>query len=371
MVGEDKEMIVYLALFCLICLFYIYPYMHKNSEQSIKIYLFVSFFAMALVVGLRPMHVGEDTNHYVHIFNQAQYLSWREVIPIPGLRTPYYTDVTGYTDTIESGWLFLCKLIQIFTMNAQIYLLIIALLTFFLVAKFIYENCDGDVFLSTLVVLCESFFMNSFNGMRQLFAVAITLQAYTMFKRKRDIQGVGYILLGMCFHNVSIAGGVLYPILKIKKKNYREIFKYIMVISLMFPVIIFCLKNVIAYFFPRYGAYFTDNYWEVQLGGSAIFLLVECIFVLVMYRYSFSKGADAFALSVLALLNVAMIIGALEMSILERAGFFYRIYLVLFFPTALKYFDEKSKRVIFLIIFILLFLFYLSYAKTPWRINYI
>ena len=300
-------MAIYIMLFFLICILYIYPYKYQNSTQSRKIYLFTSFSAMALVVGLRPVHVGEDTEHYIHVFSQAQYLNWLEVLPIPGLRTPYYTDPTGYTDTIESGWLFVCKCVQLLTNNEQIYLLLIALLTFWLVAKFIYENWDGDVLLPTLVVLCESYFMNSFNAMRQLFAVAITLQAYTAFKKKRDGKGIAYILLAMCFHNVAIASAIIYPLMKIHPKNRNEIFKYIMAIALAFPFIIIGMKNIISTVFPRYAPYFYNNFWETKLGGSSIFLLIELVFVLIMYSKKFVNTDDSFILSVLTLINIAMI----------------------------------------------------------------
>lgn len=50
-------------------------------------------------------------------------------------------------------------------------------------AKFVYENAHEHIFMGTYIYLCESLYMNSFNAMRQVLALAIAVQAYTVLKK--------------------------------------------------------------------------------------------------------------------------------------------------------------------------------------------
>ena len=73
-------MTVYIILALLIALFSLYPYSKHNSIRSRKVFLFLSFSAMVLVLGLRASSVGEDTSMYMGIFNKAQLVNWRTFV---------------------------------------------------------------------------------------------------------------------------------------------------------------------------------------------------------------------------------------------------------------------------------------------------
>lgn len=359
-------MAIYVALLIMICLLGIYPYQQHNSKQSKKIFLFLSFTMMALVLGVRGPDVGEDTRHYLHIFSQAEYVSWSDMLHSTGMRTAYYTNQYGYTDTIENGFLALAKIVHWFADDGQIFLFVVAALTCGLFAKFIYDNCE-NVFYPTYIFLCESLFMFSFNGIRQTLACAITIQAYTFLKNRKWKQATFVILLAALFHNVALIAFALFPIMLIKHEKESKTFKYAMIATIAAPILIVYGQKIIIKFFPRYTAYFSVNYWQNSLGGSAILLLLEFAFIMIMYWKKF-KTEDSFKLATLTLLFIAFELTGLIITMFSRTGYFFRAYLLLFFPDAEKYFSKESRPIVRLTMMILLMLLYMSYANTSYRL---
>ncbi len=319
-----------------------------------------------MVLGLRGFNVGEDTPHYLHIFRQAEYVSWSDMLHSTGMRTAYYTNQYGYTDTIENGFLALAKIIHWFTDDGQVFIFVVATLTCGLFARFIYDNCE-KVFYPTFIFLCESMFMFAFNGIRQLLAVSITIQVYTLLKAKKWKQAVVVILFASLFHNVALIGFVLFPIMLVKHDKKYKLFKYAMIAAIAGPVFIVYAQNLITKLFPRYTAYFSVNYWQNSLGGSTILLLIEFVFLMIMYEKKF-KTEDSFNLATLILIFIACELAGLKISVFSRVGYFFRAYLLLFLPDAEKYFSRNSRIIVRIVLMILLILFYLSYAQTEARV---
>lgn len=358
-------MVIYIVLMFLIFIYGIYPYVKHNSKQSKKIFLFLAFTSMTVVLGLRGPFVGEDTSHYLNIFDKAANAKWNDMFHSNGLRTAYFTDQYGYTDTIENGFLAICKVVHWFTGDGQVFLFIIAAAICLLFAKFIYDNCE-KVFFPTYIFLCESMFMLSFNGIRQILAGAIAIQAYTLLKNGKWKKAILVVLVAGLIHNVALVGFVLFPIMLVKENKESKTFKYAIIATISAPFVIILAKNFIIRLFPRYASYFAINYWENALGGTAILWLVELVLVLVVYRKKFSKK-DSFKLSSLILIYLACEFAGLEITMFARVGWFFRGYLMLFFPNAELYFGKKNRKVIRIVVMTLLFLLYFSYARTPAR----
>ncbi len=358
-------MLIYIIIFILISLYSIYPYSRKNSQQSKRIFLYLSFLTMALVLGLRGGSVGEDTRHYLNIFKHSSNVSWTDIFYSKGLRAEYYTNEFGYTDTIESGFLVVAKIIHIFTDNGQIFIFFISMLTCILFAKFIYDNCESVIF-PTFIFLCESMFMLAFNGIRQILAAAITIQAYTLLKNKKWKTAVAIILIAALIHNVSLVSFVLFPIALIRPKKEFKAFKYAIVAATLSPFIVMLFQAVIVRIFPRYTGYFSTNYWTNSLGGIAIMWLLEFVLILVSYTKKF-RIEDSFKVSCLVLIYLAYEFMGMEITMFSRVAWFFRPYLILFLPQCKYYFTRKTWNWIQGCIVILMMLLYLSYAGTSAR----
>lgn len=359
-------MLIYIYLFTGIFLFASILYAKHNNPQSRRIFLFLAFVSMALVLGLRGKTVGEDTQGYINVFEKSVNVSWDDIIQGDGLRIAYYTYDYGYSETIEKGYIVLNKFIHLFTENGHIFLLVVASITCILFAKFIYDN-SLDIFMSTIVFLCESIYVNAFNGVRQILAVSIAVQAYTLLKKRKIKTAIFITLLAMLIHNTAVVCFLIFPIMLIEPKKELKLFKYTIIISLIMPFAIYTMRNLVGTIFPRYFGYFTNNYWENSIGGVAILWLVEIILIIIMYWKKF-KVKESYQLASITLMFLSLELTGLQITMFSRLGWFFRAYLILFFPNAMKYFSVKTRRVLKVFIIILLFILYFKYSKSQSRI---
>lgn len=358
-------MIIYVIILFLIIMYSMYPYLKHNSKQSRRIFLYLAFITMTIVLGLRGESVGEDTKHYLNVFKYAANVRWLDMIHSSGMRTGYFTNAFGYTDTIENGFLALAKIVNYITDNGHFFLFVVATITCGLFAKFIYDNCDKVVF-ATLIFLCESMYMLAFNGMRQILAVAISIQAYTFLKNKKWKKAIVIILVASLIHNVALISFVIFPLFFIKPKKEFKAFKYAIIITIASPIIIMLAQTAISKIFPRYTDYFSSNYWQNSLGGIVVLWAIEFILILISYIKKF-KFEESFKLSCLILMYIACELMGLKITMFSRVGWFFRSYLIIFFPKCRYYFGKKTWRIIESVIIILLILLYLSYAGTTSR----
>lgn len=320
---------------------------------------------MAIVLGLRGDDVGEDTRHFLNVFKCASNVTWSQMLHGVGMRTAYYTDTFGYTDTIENGFLALAKVAHLFTNDGHVFLFVVAVITCALFAKFIYDNCENVIF-STYIFLCESMFMRAFNEVRQILAVAIAVQAYTLIKEKRWKSAVVVILLAALIHNTALICFVLFPIMLIKPQKEYKTFKYAIVATIASPFVALLGQAVLIKMFPRYAGYFLTNFWTNSLGGTAFLWIIEFALIVVAYSGKF-RTKNSFYSSCLVLLYIAFELMGLRITMFSRVGLYFRAYLLLFFPSCSSYFTKKTWQVVQIGLIILMLLLYLSYARTPAR----
>lgn len=342
-------------------------FLNSSWGKNRKYFLVCSFSMMALILGLRSNTVGEDTEHYVDIFLKASGVSWQDMIS-SRFKTVYSIDQFGYKDKIENGFLVITKIIKLFTDSSQIYLLILAGITCYCFAKFIKDNCQ-DVFMPTYIFMCESMYMYSFNGVRQMMALSIGINAYTLLKGKKIKKAIGLILLAAFIHNSALIYFALFPIFLIKKKNQErnyKLFKYSVVACIVIPFLLPVVKIIISYILPRYIPYLTTSYWQAQLGGTIILWILEILLILYMYKQRFYVD-ESYNLATLTLIYLMLEGIGLQFTGIGRLALYFRGFLVCFFPVSLSYFRGKNRQIIKLIIYVLLLLLFFSYARTSTR----
>lgn len=338
----------------------------KNKNRK-KIFLFLTLSNMFLVLGLRSNNVGEDTGHYVTIFRETVNIGWHEVFT--KLRITWRVD-GGFQDKIENGFVLIAKTVHLFTDNPQIFLLVVAGLTMFFFGKFIYDN-SNSVFLSTYVLLCECIYMSSFNAARQILAVAIGINAYTFLKSKKVKTAIVIIILAGMIHSSAIVYFLLFLIDGIKAKtsiiNKRR-FKYILFVSALIPCSLPIVEFIFSHTIPRYTAYFVNNYWTVDIGGTMIIWALELFMVMMLYNYHFEQE-NSFEVSAYVIIYLVLEMISFKISVFGRLAWYYRGFLIAFFPIALDGFREKRTKQLFGIVLILLLtMAFISYARADTRI---
>lgn len=303
---------------------------HFNFKNKKIIFLIFSLSLMALILGLRSNKVGEDTEHYVDFFNNAENIPWKYVFT--KLRITWKI-IYGFHDNMENGFVFIAKVVHIFTENPQIFLLVIAFLTMGFFGKFIYDN-SSDVFFSTYVLLCECLYMTAFNGCRQILAVAIGINSYTYIKKGKIVPALLFIALATMIHTSACVYMTLIPVVDLGKKlipNSRKRVKAVFLICVLIPLLIPVAEKILIVVLPRYASYLSNNYWKVSIGGTMMLWAIELFFVYILYRKRF-VNPETCELAMLILMYLTLEVISLKISIFGRVAWYFRGFLLLFFP---------------------------------------
>lgn len=361
-------MLIYIILLIAIFLYGLLLRTNPTNKGMKLIFLTLSFLSCTLVLGLRGYTVGEDTAQYINIFNSTNTIPLKEILN-PVAKTTYFTDAYGYTNKVENGFLIWCKLVHVFSDNPQVFLFLTAGVTCFLFAKFIYDNCNEDVFFPTIIFLCESTFMLSFNLAREMMACAIALQAYTFLKNQKIYQALIIIFIAFTIHNSTIVTLILIPILLMKYKNTRRTFNFAFIFALLLPLVAILLQNRISLLFPTYSSYYTKNYYQNSLGiGTILLMLFEIFCIIYMYRKKFIVP-NSEKISLIVLIYIAFEVAAYKVVMFSRIALYFRVYLMIFFNKVFQTVSPNCKLIAKGILLTLLVLFYLSFAMSASR-NY-
>lgn len=339
------------------------------KKLSKKGFLAISFFTMALVLGLRGINVGEDTAHFIDVFEKTNSISWKTLLT-SGTDVVYET-IWNIDRSMEVGYMAMNKFIRIFTSNPQWLLIIVAFLTFFLMGKFVYQNCE-NVFLPTYIIFCESFYMQSFNLMRQTLSIAIGLQAYTILKSKCKnsvFKATITIFIAFLFHKSAIVLLVLIPLWLVNDR--KNILKLIIIGGTIAPVIINFMSKLILVIIPRYAGYFVNNYWEPNLGGIVILWVIEIFMIAYIFcKYKNKDGQEILLTTVCIVIYISLEIVGLKLTAFSRISLYFRVFLMFLFPFFSKYLNRESRLIYKVGLIVLLSVLFLRYANTPSRFYY-
>lgn len=335
--------------------------LYRNKKINSRILVKVSFTSMALLLALRASSVGEDTKHFIDVFNYSQNIPWNKAV-FSGLDVAYAT-VYNATLKVESGFIILNKIIGLFTRNGQWFLAIVSFITCFLFGKFVIDNSE-DVFFSTYIFLCESLFMSSFNLMRQMLALSIAVQSYTLMKKKKTKWALLTILFASCFHRSVIVWAFLILLMKVKNKKKAIKYATVGLASMSFLMPIF--QKLVVVLVPRYQSYFTTNYWESSVGKIAILWMVEIAICALLYKNRIDD--DNYIPVISNILYLGFEFMGLNMTSLSRVAMNFRALLLLLFPQAEVLFNDNSKRIYRVGIMAVLAVLYFSYASTSARL---
>lgn len=356
-------MTIYILLLIVIFLYGLILHINVKSRNLRILFLFLSFFSCTLILGLRAFNVGTDTASYITIFKYTNSISLSEILTHLSIKIPYFIDYNA-SASVESGFLLWCKLIHFFSDNPQVFLFLTAGLTCFLTAKFIYDNCGGNVFFPTIVFLCESMFMNSFNLVRQMLACAIALQTYKYLRKRKIWRSLITVLLAFMIHNTAAITLIIVFIMFPTFKNRRRDFGYASIVACLVPIFIFFTPNIISSIFPVYAPYYISKTSQNFLGlGTLILIAIEILGIIYMYRKKFIV-INSDKISLIVIISIMFEIIGFKMIAFLRISLYFRAYLMLFFNQLIECVDPQFKKFLKYTIIFILILFYISYASS-------
>lgn len=334
----------------------------KKSDSARKYYIKTICFILILQSGLRNVAVGDDTYNYFLTFEENKLFTWNYIFESI---VEYYKYGIGK----DPGYLLFQKIIQIFTEEYQIYLLIVAVIFFAALGNFIYKNTSNiyEVILGFVIysVLFYSFF--SITGIRQTIATACTLYSYELIKKKKIIKFLILIFIASTIHKSTLIFIPFYFISMFKSTKYIKYFYSI--ILLLFPVLMIFKGDFAAWAINLAGY---NEYEEYKGAGTftftMLFLLITIIGLfrrkVILKNYPNSLHYyTAFAIALL-LLPLSWI----NPSFL-RITMYFTLFMLLFIPIIIESFQVVSIKLKYDLRRIVIILLIAMFIKSNWEVR--
>ncbi len=348
-------MVVYLANMALIlvlgiCLIYIQP-----TQQKRKVFCWLSSVSWILISGLRSWSVGADTLKYAEHFDRAGSVSWADAF------TSFYRGyLQGYTpeDAVENFWykdpgyLLFQKIAHILTDDYQVYLIIIAVIFFSAMGRFVYKNSEDPCFSYILFsVLFYSFY--AVTGHRQTLATAlIVFVGYELIKERKLWKFILITLVAFLLHKSVLLFAPFYFLSRIKISG-----KYLAVLG-GFTAVIFALGGNAILWIASLVGYNREEAYEAPTYTFTALMVLLTLVVLLCFR-QFKNKTPYKNMEVLANTLAAMfaLFTLLDQSMM-RVQQYYSLMTMLTLPSAFSTFKPKNKLLVTMLCMLaLLFLF--------------
>jgi hypothetical protein len=155
-------------------------FLKDPSQKKKKIFCSLASLNWILLSGLRHLTIGADTIKYGYFFDQAKNISWSSLW---NDRVNIFIDKSLGKDP---GYIVFQKLIQLFTTNYRIYLILIAVIFTVPLGIWIYKNSSNS-FMSFIIYSCLFYSFFSITGIRQTIATALVVFGGYIFIKKGNL----------------------------------------------------------------------------------------------------------------------------------------------------------------------------------------
>ncbi len=237
-----------------------------KKNKGMKTFVWLSFIAIGVLIAFRSTEVGADTKNY--------YSAFRE------MAQPHYN-----SENTEIGYLWLVKILNKITSNAQILFILQGALVTVSAAVFVSKNVSKlyEAYIAVLSFMAFNLFSFHLSGVRQSFAMSICLFSYEFIKKKKLIWFLLLVGLATLFHGTAIFFIPAYFIANAKDKTAKWMSVLVTVLGIFF------LEDFMEFFsllndrFAKYGIEKTDN-------GYIFFTVITIITVFeLLFRESIMK----------------------------------------------------------------------------------
>ena len=233
-----------------------------NFKKNKNIFMFLSFAAIVIVLGMRDQTVGVDTQNYYNIFSNVA-------------RTPFLEIIKHfYFLTIEVGYIVLMKVVSIFG-NYYLFQMVVSIITCGLFLKFIKDNMEND-FLGVILFLGLDTYLLLFNISRQMLAVALIVNYWTYLKFGKKIKAFVLLLCAGFIHTTAWIFVVFWFVYFIRNNKF-----FIRILPMVGVLIIFSYEKVldaVALIVPHYANYYGNHKTILEAGFS---MVIWCIITII------------------------------------------------------------------------------------------
>ena len=209
-------MAVYIVFYCLIALFGVYTFYHRNSPWKRHVWgiILMTILFTALVALRHPsmgidLHYGESTG-YLASYQEIAKLSFRDLFALENWQN------------YEWGYVVFNKLLSYISTDYQVLLIACAILSVVPVGLVIALYSE-DYDFSMVVYLGLPCALIVFSTLRQAIAVGICCIAYLFIQKKQWAPFLLLVFLAWLFHGSALVFLVAYPAYHLKLKRWQRL----------------------------------------------------------------------------------------------------------------------------------------------------
>lgn len=365
----DIRIVLYIVIIGLGLSFIIFK---KNSPQARRYYIRIIVILLILESGLRSVMVGPDTYSYFLEFNGVPMESWDMIF-----QNFYNTYVLG--EGKDAGFHFVIKIIQLFSTNFNVFLLVIAVLFYIPLGRILYENTTSILQLMFALTLFVALFqIIALSGIRQQIATGGCLTAYLLLSRDRYVLAILMVSLSATIHISSLLFFLIIGMYILNAKAQFDICKPLHIISLLLiPIAISQARSIILYLASFIANDYYSAYGDKSAAGGAgtyvLFIMLLSLFCLIFISKKALNSSKqlklmyftvpfATMLSPLVMFDGAMI----------RLGQYFTLFFMMLFPLGVELKFRDSQNLIYTIVIVALMILSLNNDFNYtffWQIN--
>lgn len=347
-------MTVYLCNIILILVYGIGLIYQKINDKKKAFFCAVASGQWILISGLRASHIGADTAGYMRAFENVARYSWQDILE--ALRDVYLYGITPVTSAENSlykdpGYLVFQKIIHLFTDDAQIYLVIVAVIIFGSLAYFVYKNSEDPVFSYILFsTLFYSFY--AITGIRQALATALIVFIGFEFVKEQKLGR--FIIIAIVAYTLHKSAIIFVPFYFLARKKVT--WRYIGILFLVTIVFLSFGSRFILGAAKLLG-YDRESVYQANAVIYTIIMVLIGIAVIFFFKLIQYKGPfKNMALNGTLLASALTLFTLVDQSMM-RVQQYYALFLMLSIPDILNCFEIRSRRVLRILCILVLILY--------------
>lgn len=305
----------------------------KNIKLMNRIYLLINFFPMIIVSGLRKPGVGCDSETYYNMFYDTK--NWDVLFDYE-----YLFNLFDRAGRAEPFYIVFNQIIHIFTNSGQVFLFITGTIILIGFSFFIYKNSEC-VWISTFIFIGFGFYVETFNTIRQCFAVMILCNSYYFLKQNKKYLYCIFVLIASRFHVSSI---LFIPICFLSPINPRKFKSFLFIVSCVCLFVYLSgvgfLANILSTLFPtsRFLLYLFSPDENINQAHLLKVLYISFWVVLgTAFVDKFDKKENIYFGSIfLILASACTLLQCFQLYMFSRFYYSFAIYLCIFIPLVLE-----------------------------------
>lgn len=318
----------------------------QKTESGVAYCVLMGLF-LVLISGLRSETVGNDTDGYIRHFDNVKNMPFAEI-------------KNSYEEPL---FYFLCRIIGMFTDQAQIMLVVVGAITGFSFAHFIRRHSENYM-LSFLMLFPFQFYCLCLSGLRQAIALSLILLAYDFIEKHRIIPClIIFAIAYFSHHSILFA----LPLLFIGNKKLNR-FEAVIILALI-PVIYYSRRLIVGF-----GLQYLYTDYQIFATERTSIMTIFLYAILTVLCFISYKNAENDRYRIMKYITIGFIIQlfvSLEPN-MYRIAFYYQVFSILALPMIINSITKRrsdSRVIAYLTAIIVLFVMFTAFTWTSAGIN--